>query len=666
MSEVEFEIRQGVALLTLSRGRANALAPSMRAALDEALTRAADTDAVQAVVLRGAGDVFSSGVDIAEYDAPLAAPWVGDLARRIEIFAKPVVACLHGAALGAGFEIALAAHARVARAGMRLAQPEVTLGLVPGGGATQRLPRLLGAQAALEIMLSGRAVAPEDPRLRRIFEEVTDTDPLDAALSVAGRLAGAGRWPRSCDADRGFSDPEGYQAALRAVADRLNPDNIAETEILRCVEAAQLLPFEQGLAFEATVFEERIASPTARAIRHVYAAERRALAHPGADGAKPRDLHRVALLGDEIQLAQLAVFCLDRGRTVTLTGPRAGALVARVAAILDAAVSHGRLKPAARDAALARLSEAEADRALPGADLVLEGRGAEIGATRPAAHTIWCVLDDVQQARNRATQLGSPVPTLRVYRPAHSATLTEIAAPPDTPKDVLASVLGCFAGPGRSVLSGPVRPGLLGHRMMAPGYRAALTLVAAGADPHDVDAAALSLGFARGLFRAIEAEGPAALRGLLEEIAEGPIGPAADVLDHLAQAEAHLFYAKGAGEAPRNPAAPGHLAEWRAARGGGPALPEGLSLVDALHAALVNGAARMIEQGEVVRASDLDLCAVRGYGFARSKGGPLLQADLRGLLPLVRVMKRLEPVSAPLWAPAPLVDEMVKYGRRFH
>ena len=203
-SEVHHELRDGVALVTLDRPVANALAPSLRAELRDVLADVMADDAARAVVLRGAGNGFSSGVDISEYDGPLASPWISDLCTLIENAPKPVVACLHGAVLGAGFELALAAHARVASRQARLALPEVTLGLIPGGGATQRLPRIVGAQAALEFMLSGQIVAADDPRMARLCDRLVESDPLEAALDLARDLAGRGTWRRTCDFQRGF------------------------------------------------------------------------------------------------------------------------------------------------------------------------------------------------------------------------------------------------------------------------------------------------------------------------------------------------------------------------------------------------------------------------------------------------------------------------------
>ncbi|MFN3208272.1 MAG: enoyl-CoA hydratase/isomerase family protein [Roseovarius sp.] len=313
MSEVQNELADGVAVLSLSRGETNALSPTMRADLAAALDRAAGSEEVRAVVLIGEGNTFSSGIDLSEYDGALAAPWVDALTRQIETCPKPVIAVMDGAALGAGFELALAAHARVARRGCRVALPEVSLGLMPSGGSTQRLPRLLGAQVALELLLSGRAVEAADPRLAKLFADLTEGDPLETGLAVARRFAQAAGFPRTGQIERGFSDPAAYRRSVSEVAARITDEDGAEADILRCVEAAQLLPYDQGLAFEAAAFEARMARTDTRAARHLYAAERRAAAWPEAREGSPRKVATVVLAGSDPVLSELAVHCLDRG-----------------------------------------------------------------------------------------------------------------------------------------------------------------------------------------------------------------------------------------------------------------------------------------------------------------------------------------------------------------
>uniref|UniRef100_UPI003BAD6039 enoyl-CoA hydratase/isomerase family protein n=1 Tax=Roseovarius sp. TaxID=1486281 RepID=UPI003BAD6039 len=250
--QVQQRVQDGVAVLTLDRPPGNALVPDLRADLLAALRAVLADPGVRAVVITGAGTGFCAGVDLNEYTSPDGAPRLplNELFTAIEEAPKPVVAALHGAALGAGVELALAAHARVAQRGTRISMPEVTLGLIPGGGATQRLPRLAGAQASLELMLSGRAVEVTEARLAPVFDRITDDAPLAAACDFAAALADGVSWTRSRDVTRGLSDPAAFQAAVTGVAARLRSAGSAEADILACVEAAQLLPFEQGLIFE--------------------------------------------------------------------------------------------------------------------------------------------------------------------------------------------------------------------------------------------------------------------------------------------------------------------------------------------------------------------------------------------------------------------------------
>ncbi len=672
VSEVIYELADGVAVLRLSRGEANALSPAMRAALSDALARAGADDAARAVVLTGAGGTFSSGVDLSEFDGALAAPWIDALTRAIETHPKPVIAALEGAALGAGFELALAAHARVARATCRLALPEVSLGLMPSGGSTQRLPRLLGAQAALEFLMSGRSAVAGDPRLARLFAEVTEDAPLEAALRLARVFARTGQFVRIWQIDRGFSDPVAYRTAIADVGAQLQGRDSAGADILRCVEAAQLLPYEQGLRFEAAAFEARMARPDSRAGRHLYAAERRAASWPEAAEGRARKLETVVLAGGEPVLAELAVWCLDRGLRVAILaqGPAAEAVAARARAVYEGAVARGRMEPAARDARLARLSAGDDVAVLMAADMVLDAGAGDMRGVSVRKGAVWCLVSGRDGVAARRAQLGAGVEVLalRCYRPAHTVPLVELAVPGGTSPDAVMTVAKAFGGPGRSVLRCADRPGMIGHRLMGALLRAGLSLMRAGAGAAEVEVAARDLGLARGPLERIETEGIGVTCARLRRIA-GPV-PELDILDARADAVAAghtpgqgFFATEGHALAP-DPGLGAWLRDWRAAQDGLPDLPD-VPLDRALHAALVAEAVRMIADGTVARASDVDLCMVKGNGFDRGRGGPLLLADQEGLLGLVRAMKALTAVNAPLWTPPAQLEEMVKFGRRF-
>lgn len=652
------EMRGDIAVLTLDRPPANALVPSMREALKAALCRAFDDADVGGVVLCGAGAGFSSGVDIGEYDGPLARPWVADLCDLVEMAPKPVVAALHGMVLGAGFELALAAHARVARAGTRVALPEVGLGLVPGGGATQRAPRLAGAQAALELMLSGQPADVAGERTRRFVDLIVDSDPLAAAVDMAATLARSGKWERTRDRMRGLSDPAGYSKALSRVAESLDTAHGAAADILRCVEAAQLLPFARGLDFERTLFEERLASDSARALRHIFAAERRAAAMPEtAQGVAP-PVRDVVLLGSGAVLPELAVALLDGGLKVQLAlpdGAMAQAVTARVRQIYDAAVGRGRLTGPARDARLSRLGARDDYAALREADVVLDSGGAIMGGEMPSLKqgAVWASLDSD----------GGGAICCRIQRPAHTGRLVEICVAGTSPVPGVAALARMFADLGRTVVRCGGGAGSAGDAMAGALYRAALALVAeAGFNPYAVDAAAREAGFARGPFEMMDAEGLDTVRRRIARM-EGTAPPNRLLDERLTagatgRAAGRGFYEHGPGRSRPVPA----LADrgWRpddtVARIG--AWP-------ALHAALTNAAARLVAARAVLRAADLDVVMVMGYGFARDRGGPLFQADLRGLLSVMKDMRVLAPLASDVWTPAPLIEDMVKNGEGF-
>lgn len=678
-SEVNEERHDGIAVLKLNRPVANALAPSLRKELEVHLTDAFADPVVKAIVLTGIGQGFSSGVDITEYERPLEAPWVGDLCKLIEDAPKPVVAAMHGSALGAGFELALAAHARVADRSARVALPEVTLGLIPGAGGTQRLSRLTGAQVALEFLLAGRAAEAKDARLRRVFERLVDGDPIDEAKTLANEMAVSGTWKRTRDRDPGLSDPEGYQQAVQAVAARIADTDSAERDIVKCVEAAQLLPFDQGIIFERALFDDRIKSQAARASRHAFASERRASVMPEIAKGQARPVNHIALLGQSALMVELAVQGLDAGQRVTLvtgTEPQARAIIDRVAAIYDAAVNRQRLQPTVKDQRLSGLKNADLASALGQVDLVFDDGTLplpdEVPALRPGA--VWASLQGEMPgpkriATVRATEMHV---VLKHSRPAHSTHLVELAVPEATRPDAVATVARSLSMAGRTVVRSALFPGLLSDNLFFAMFGAALALCHAGYEPDKIDDAAHDLGFRNGPFETADNLGllqamsrhkslsdarsqvtPPGLALLSARIAAGAKGRAVG--------KGIYFYENGLAQS--DPSLSEWLAAWRQDGQGG--LPDGTDIKQALHAAFVNEAVRLIENRRVLRAADLDVVAVKGMGFDRRLGGPLLQADFLGVFTLFQAMQHLETLDPTIWTPHARVVDMVKHGEGF-
>lgn len=565
----------------------NALGAALRAGLAAALDQAEAGDAA-AVLLRGEGALFSAGADIAEFGQATAAPSLSALCSRIEDLPIPVVVLLSGPALGGGLELALAAHLRLATEAAQMSLPEVHLGLLPGAGGTQRLPRLVGGVAALDLMLSGRVIGAVEALAIGLIDRVipTGTEAVPAARAAALALAQAGTWRRSGELRDGFRDVGAYRAALDAARQaRAGARLPAPGRIIDCVEAALLLPLEQGLAFELAAFGDLLAAPESAGLRHAFRAERAARRLPPAvariDAPVPQ---RLAIWGAGGAAATLARRALQSGLAVMLADPQREALVAAleaIAAAQEAEVQAGRMTPAARDADWARLAPAIGPARLGEADVVITTR------------------DDL-------------------VLPA--------------PRAVLA--LGVVPPPGGMALS------------LVEQAQPLAELVLEGAPPAR---AALAVALARRLG--------------WQMIPVGPGGPVSAALaTALAEAVAHMEARK----VPRAVIAQALSLAGIAGegRGGRPSAVEEV-IARRCFGAMANAGARLIEAGVARDAAVVDTVAIAAGIVARWTGGPMHQADRRGLLVLRRDLKVWAAEAPALYAPAPLLDRLIGEGRSF-
>ena len=669
MTEVHHERRNGVAVLTLDRPVSNVLAPTLRAELATALDAALSDPGVSSIVLAAAGADFSTGMDIAEYDTPQKEPRVDQLCQKIENARKPVVAALKGAALGGGFELALACHQRVASKGARVGLPEVTLGLVPNGGATQRLPRIVGAQLALEMMSSGQAIDISDPRLSELIDQTVSGDPLETAIAAAASLAQAGRWKRSRDRTGGLRDALGYQNIVATGMAGARVKSLAVSDILRCVEAAQLLPFERGLELEQVCFEDRRVSPDARARRHYQLAARRATIMPERAKGTAREIRNVFIPGSDSFVIELVLACLDKGAAVVLMAEDAEeteALRGRIGSIYDSAATRGVITGAVRDALMQKVTSDGPNEALALADLVLDAGLIDLkyhhAALNPSA--IWVsVTSGGPMPMTVPRDIGSRHVELRMYRPAFRSKLVELCVPPGAGADIVVSVADFFSKQDRTAIRCECVDGLVGGNMSAALFAAALALADAGIGPYRVDAAARALGFAKGPFRLMDEEG---LTAVAERLERRRVAGGAGDTGLLAR-----LIASGA---PGWPAGRGFYiyddngAHYDPGLEAGSAKPNDQAWVEprnALEAALVNEAAKLMASQVVQRVSDIDVVMVKAYGFDAGRGGPLFQADLRGLLMILKDAQQLAGLSASLWQPHESIEDMVKNGVGF-
>lgn len=598
--QVTQETRGGVCLLWIDNPPVNALGAELRRALSDALTRANADRAIRSIVILAKGRSFPAGADISEFGKPPQAPLLPDLCRQVECSAKPVVAALHGTALGGGLELALAAHARIALSDSQLGLPEVTLGILPGAGGTQRLPRLIGAEQSLRLMLTGRPIAAAEALAMGILDKVVEADLTEAAVTLAMHLFG--ETPvQTADRRDGMRDAKAYFAAIAAAR---RAETGAELpgpgRIIDCVEAAQLLPFEQGLAFERAAFAELVVTPEAEALRHVFFAERRARQMVGAK-AKPRDVAQVTVVGHGADAVALCKDLLRADYDVTLLERDAEALtkgLEAVAVSLAAEVKSGKLSQGAHDALWERLFPG-----LPGddgdaADMVfLTGAyrlpGADVPSVSAAAGAVIVTMGRVGEGGARGVGL--------VLMPAtRNGRLAEVLISPQTLPEAVATLLAVLKRLRRAVIQGQ---GTGVNAGLSAVFQAALQALEA---THGAEAVLALLG-RWGMLRDKDrqADGAAA-----------PTGPQ------------DLF--------------------------GGLAAP--------VLGALANAGLRMIGEERALRPSDIDLAFIRGHGFARHGGGPMFWAARRGLIVLRDDLTRWADDAPDIWTPAPLLDDLIRQG----
>lgn len=586
-----------VLVLTLSNPPVNALGYAVRLGIAAGLDFAAEDTGITAVIIRGQGRGFSAGADIREFGQPARAPLLPDLCRRVEAFSKPVIAAMHGVALGGGLELALAAHGRVGVARLRVGLPEVTLGLLPGAGGTQRLPRLIGAEAALRIILGGKAINAEDALALGVLDVVVPEG--EGLMAAALALAEAPPIVRPS----GLRDPGRFAQAVAASRRevRQSGGGPAGARIVDCVEASLLLPLDQGLTFERAAFDDLRQSPEAAALRYMFLAERRA-DHPpaGFDPAAALTIAHLGIWGAGASAVGLVGAALKAGLKVTLCDPSRDALVSALEGVglaQETAILEGKLTPDARDADWAQLFPAVDPMAFSGAQAVIL-----TDAERPLA---------VDFARGLAPQI---------------AILVAGGVPAGATPDVMGVV---FAQAGLVEVA-------VGKGMSATTVATGLSLLR-------------KLGFLP-VVTGLLARGPGVGDQITAagQLAAGILAQAGVPTVQVARAVAHFMRL------------PPSLGEGQGAL----MAIQDAAIADRVLAAMANEGARLLSAGAVRSPADIDVLMVGGQGFPRIMGGPMHQADLRGLMVLRRNL-RLWAVQDSVWAPDPLFDSLIADGRNF-
>jgi 3-hydroxyacyl-CoA dehydrogenase len=678
---VSLSVADGIALVRIANPPVNALSATVRIGLADALRRAASDPDVTAIVLASDGRTFSGGADITEFGKPPVPPILPDLIATFDALDKPLVAAIGGVALGGGLEIALGCHARVASPAAKLGLPEVKLGLLPGAGGTQRLPRLIGAAAALQLMAEGNPVSAEEAHRLGLVDEVAD-DVVASATALARRLVG-GELRRTRDITGKLGARDDFEVAASALAKR-HPDNPGVAACIAAVRASFELPFDQGLRLERAQFAKLVQDDRSRALRHVFFAERQAAHVVGLPaGTAARPIARAAVIGGGTMGGGIAMCFANAGIPVTMIETSDEALqagLARVGQTYGFSVKRGSLTDAARDARMALIAGRVGLEAAADADIVIEAVFEDIGVKREvfaalgriarpgavlATNTSYLDVNVIAEASGRpADVLG-----MHFFSPANVMRLLEVVRGRATAAEALATAVET----GRKLAKVPVVVGVchgfVGNRMLSARSVQMERLLAEGALPEQIDAAITGFGFRMGPCAMADLAGLDI--GWRIRQAFGMSAPVADALvaaGRLGQKNGKGFYRYGQGDrTPQPDAEVARLIERVSAEGG--IVRRGIGadeIVERLTYPMINEGARILSEGIAARPGDIDVVWLNGYGWPAWRGGPMFYADLVGLR---KITERLEAFAAASGEdslrPAPLLRGLADKGGGF-
>jgi 3-hydroxyacyl-CoA dehydrogenase len=687
---VSLSREDNVALITIDHPPVNALSREVRTGLVGALERALADDAVRAVVLTGAGNSFCAGADIREFDQPPQPPHLADVIQRFEDAGKPVVVALHGSALGGGCELAAGCHYRVAARGARIGLPEVNLGLLPGAGGTQRMPRLVGFDTALAMMLDGKPRSVEAPEVAGFVDEFADGDLRACAVGFARRLAPPAPGARRTGAlPLPEVAPEVFQR--HAEAARRRRGEPAPEKIVAAIRRAIDMPFTEAVARARADFLALRDSLESKALRHAFFAEREAAkAPPGIAVDSPRALTRTAIIGAGTMGQGIAIALLDAGFDVTLIETAEPALARareRIAAHFREAVGKGRMTADQREAALGRLVAAPALDGAAEADLVIEAVFEDIDVKRD----VFTQLDALVKPRAllatntsyldvaeiaRFTRRPEDVIGLHFFSPANVMRLVEIVRTDVSSPDALATGIALVRRLKKVGVVCKGKDGFVGNRMLLPRTRESLFMLEEGALPEEIDAALTDFGFAMGPLAVGDLAGldigwrNANLRRELRER-----GRDCDLLDRMVAANrlgqktgaGWYRYEAGSRKPLPDPAVEAMLIAHARERGIERRTLPPAEIVERCLLGMINEAAKIVEEGVVSRVSDVDVVWLAGYGFPRHRGGPLFYADQLGAKHVVeRIQALRERFGGAYWTLAPALERLAASGRGFY
>jgi 3-hydroxyacyl-CoA dehydrogenase len=682
-ANVDLRRDDGIAIVTVDNPPVNALKHEVRAGLAEALRQTRDDPAVKAVVMACAGRTFFAGADITEFGKPPQAPGLGEVITAIEALPKPMVAALHGTALGGGFELALACHFRVAVAGARVGLPEVKLGLLPGAGGTQRLPRLIGPEKALKMIVTGDPIEAREALADGIVDEIIEGDLTAGAIAYARRVVAEGRPLRRVRDREDKLVAEGFADAAEALTRRLRGRE-APAACVEAVRNAITMPFEEGLRREGELFRKLVAGDQSKAQRHVFFAEREAARVPGIpEGTKPRPITTGAVIGAGTMGGGIAMCFANAGIPVTIVETSRDLLqkgLDRVAANYRATVSRGGLAAGEMERRMGLIQGVTELDAVGAADVVIEAvfeemelkkrvfadlnRVAKANAVL-ATNTSTLDVDEIARATSRSHDvLGT-----HFFSPANVMRLLEIVRGAATSPDALATAVALGRRLGKVPVTVGVCYGFVGNRMLARRSAEAERLLLEGALPQEVDAAVTGFGFPMGPFAMADMAG----LDVGWRIRKGR-GERNEIEDTLCEAghfgqktgKGYFRYNAGSRTPLPDPEVERIILDASSRAGVARRAITQEETVERMIFPMINEGARILEEGVATRPSDIDVIWVYGYGWPVWRGGPMYYADRLGLTHLRdRLTLYAERSGDETLLPATRISRLAAEGRGF-
>jgi len=701
----DYTVQGDLAVITLNNPPINGLGLSTRLGIVAGLEKALADDQVKAIVLTGAGKAFSGGADIKEFGSPKAIqePNLLSVIKALENATKPVIAAVHTVAMGGGLELALGCHYRIAAPGCDVALPEVKLGLTPGAGGTQRLPRVIGVEAALNMIVSGEPVKSEMLAMlpgQKLFDQMASSaqtlaqEAADFAHEVVQNLVPGMPLPRVRDLPCKHPNAQAFFKFSTNMVNGMTKGLYPAP--LKCIEAVQnatTMPFDEGMRAEREIFTNLMWTPECRALRHLFVAQRAASKIEDVPSTTPvREIKSVAVIGAGTMGGGISMNFLNAGIPVKILEMKQEALDKGIAIIeknYQAQVKKGKLKEEKFQQRMGLLSTTLSYDDIRDADLVIEAVFEEMGVKEQ----VFKKLDAVMKpgailASNTSTldvnaiagftQRPHDVVGLHFFSPANVMKLLEVVRGAQTAKDVMATVMGVAKKIKKTAVVSGVCDGFIGNRMIEQYSRQAGFLIEEGCTPQQVDKAVEKFGFAMGPFRMGDLAGNdigwAIRKRRYVEKPQLKYSKTADLLCEQGRfgqkvGKGWYDYVAGKRDAIPNKDVEDMIAQHRVALGIKPRKISDEEIVQRLVFSLVNEAAFILEEGIAARASDIDMVYITGYGFPIYRGGPMNYADQLGLFNVVQAMKRfaLNPHDdAQFWQPAPLLARLAAEGKTFN